>query len=136
VRRRVGKSTGANEVAKLVRAGEDAVSIEVFEELVASRPVLQSHVALQSEHAQDDGDWAVRTCSLATDVPFDVRLPCPPDMVGLVGRMNGLHTVRELYDEFGRTGTLADDATIDRFASFIHLLVAHGLVELHKSATS
>ena len=130
IRRRIGSSTGAKELSSLVHAAEESTSAEAYNRLVDSRPVLGSHVTLQSEHAHEDGEWAVRTCSLATDVPFDVRLPCPPDMVPLVGRMNGTRTVRELYDDLRRTGTLTDDATIDRFASFVHILAAHGLVEL------
>jgi hypothetical protein len=55
-------------------------------------------------------------------------------MVTVVGRMNGSRTVRELFAELSETGALRDDATIDRLASFIHMLAAHGFVELRGSA--
>jgi hypothetical protein len=57
-------------------------------------------------------------------------------MIALIGRMDGTQTVRELYDAVARAGTLADDATIERLASFIHMLVAHGFVDLHEKVTS
>jgi SAM-dependent methyltransferase len=135
IRRQAGSATGARELGQLVRAAEESASSAAYERLLASRPELASHVTLQSEHArEEDGEWAVRSCTLTSEVPFDVRLPCPPDMVTVVGRMNGSRTVRELFAELSETGALRDDATIDRLASFIHMLAAHGFVELRGSA--
>lgn len=136
VRRRTGSATGAVELATLVRAAEESASAEALGRLLDSRPVLQPHVTLTSDHAREDGDWAMRSCTLRTEVPFDVRLPCPPSMVSLVGRMNGSQSVRELFDDLARAGTLAEDATIERLASYVHLLAVHGLVELRGDASS
>ena len=83
---------------------------------------------------REEGGWAIRTCQLATEVPFDVRLPCPPEMVTLVGRMDGTRTVRELYDEAATQDALGEDASVERLASFVHLLTVHGLVELRDRA--
>jgi hypothetical protein len=107
-----------------------------LDRLLDSWPLLRSHVTLQSEHVIETGAWAVRKCALATGVPFDVRLPCPPDMIGLIGQLDGTRTVRQLYADLSARGALADDATIDRLASFIHILAAHGMVELAKGAGS
>ena len=135
VRRRAGTATGAAELAKLVRAAEESASAEGLERILNARPVLQPHVTLTSDHAREDGDWAMRSCTLRTEVPFDVRLPCPPSMLSLVGRMNGSQTVRDLFADVQRAGTLADDATIERLASYVHLLAVHGLVELRGAVT-
>jgi hypothetical protein len=133
VRRQAGSATGARELGQLVRAAEESASAAAYERLLASRPVLASHVTLRSEHVREDGEWAVRSCALVSEVPFDVRLPCPPDMVAVIGGMNGSRTVRELFGDLAGAGTLRDDATIDRLASFIHMLAAHGFVELRGS---
>ena len=130
VRRRAGSATGAAELSKLVRAAEESASAEALGRILDSRPTLQPHVSLTSDHAREEGEWAMRSCTLRTDVPFDVRLPCPPSMLPLVGRMDGSRTVRDLFDDVVRAGTLAEDATIERLASFVHLLDVHGLVEL------
>jgi methylase of polypeptide subunit release factors len=130
VRRRAGSATGATELSRLVRAAEESASSEALDRLLDSRPVLQPHVSLKSEHGREDGEWAMRSCALATEVPFDVGLPCPPAMLPLVGRMNGTRTVRELYEDASREGTLTDDAKIERLASYIHMLAAHGIVDL------
>jgi methylase of polypeptide subunit release factors len=129
VRRRVGSATGARELGHLVRARELSASAEAFERLIASRPLVPAHVSLHSDHAREAQGWTMRKCTLSTDVPFDVRLPCPPEMVAFVGRMDGTRTVRELFDDAGREGTLDETATIERLASYIHLLASHGLVE-------
>lgn len=136
VRRRIGSATGAAEVSRLLLAAEQSASPGALERLLESRPVLNGHVTLGTEHASEGGDWALRTAALKSDVPFDVRLPCPREMIALIGRMDGTQTVRELYDAVARAGTLADDATIERLASFIHVLVAHGFVDLHEKVTS
>ena len=72
----------------------------------------------------------MQSCLLSTEVPFDVRLPCPPAMISLIGQMDGTRTIRQLYADMATIGTLADDASIERLASYVHMLVAHGLVEL------
>ena len=136
VRRRIGSATGAEELRRLVRAAEESASAEALAATLDSRPFVPSHVSLQSEHARDDAGWAMRTCTLTTDVPFDVRLPCPPEMVALVGRMDGSRTVRELYAEASNSDALRENASIERLASYIHLLAAHGLVELQGRAAS
>jgi hypothetical protein len=135
VRRRAGSATGAREVGRLVRAAEESASAVAFERLLASRPLLAPHVTLHSEHGREGGEWALRSCLLESDVPFDVRLPCPPNMAPILSRMDATRTVRELYAELSEAGTLTDDATIDRLASFIHMLTAHGFVELHDRVT-
>jgi hypothetical protein len=38
--------------------------------------------------------------------------------------------VRELFAEWPKPEGMRDDALIDRLASYLHLLAAHGLVEL------
>ena len=136
VRRRVGTATGAQEVSRLVRAAEVSASAEALGRVLDARPVLQPHVTLATDHAREDGDWAMRSCILATEVPFDVRLPCPPSMLSLVGRMDGSRTVRALYDNVASTGALAEDATVERLAAYVHLLAVHGLVELHNNVTA
>jgi len=50
--------------------------------------------------------------------------------VALVGRMDGTRTVRDLYAEVASSDALRENASIERLASYIHLLAAHGLVEL------
>jgi len=130
VRRRIGSATGAAELRRLVSAAEESASAEVLEVTLESRPLVPAHVSLHSEHARDDAGWTMRTCTLATEVPFDVRLPCPPEMVALVGRMDGTRTVRDLYAEVASSDALRENASIERLASYIHLLAAHGLVEL------
>jgi hypothetical protein len=133
VRRRAGSATGAAELGRLVRAAEESASADALDRLLDSRPALRPHVTLKSDHVREGEEWAVRECLLETGVPFDVRLPCPPSMVSLIARLNGSRTVRELFDEVSAAGTLAGDATIDRLASYIHVLAAHGLVELRVS---
>jgi methylase of polypeptide subunit release factors len=130
VRRRIGKATGAAELSTLVRAAEVSASAESLGRVLEGRPVLQSHVTLTSDHTQEDGEWALRSCTLNTSVPFDVRLPCPPSMVAVIGRMDGSKTVRQLFDEVAVSGALAEDATVERLAAYVHLLTVHGLVEL------
>ena len=134
VRRRLGSATGAEELRRLVRAAEESASAEALERVLNARPLVPAHVSLQSEHVREEGGWAIRTCQLATEVPFDVRLPCPPEMVTLVGRMDGTRTVRELYDEAATQDALGEDASVERLASFVHLLTVHGLVELRDRA--
>jgi SAM-dependent methyltransferase len=134
IRRRVGSGTGAMELDRLVHAAEVSAAPDSLDRLLDSRPLLPSHVTLESEHVVEAGTWAVRKCTLATKVPFDVRLPCPPDMIGFIGQLDGSRTVRELYAGLSARGALADDATIDRLASFIHILAAHGMLELSKGA--
>jgi len=128
VRRRAGSATGASELWRLVGAAEESASAVAFERLLDSRPALAPHVTLQSEHAREDGEWAVRSCLLTTTVPFDVRLPCPSDMVAVVGRLDGSQTVREIYAGLSQSDALHEDAAIDRLASFIHILGAHGFL--------
>lgn len=134
VRRRVGSATGADELRRLVRAAEVSASTGSLERLLASRPLVPSYVSLRSQHERDEHGWALRGCQLSTDVPFDVRLPCPPEMAPLVGRMDGNRTVRAIYDELAASGALADDASIERFASYVHALATNGLVVLRDGA--
>lgn len=129
-RRRAGTATGAGELRRLVRAAEASTSAVAFERVLAARPVLARHVTLETEHRRDGEGWTMGRCALVTRVPFDVLIPCPPAMVPLVGRMDGTRAVRELYADLAAGGSLADDASIERLASFVHLLAAHGLVEL------
>jgi SAM-dependent methyltransferase len=129
VRRRVGTATGATELGRLLRAAEESASEGALDRVLDSRPMVQPHVSLESGHVRENGGWAMQRCLLSTEVPFDVRLPCPPAMVPLIGQMDGTRTVRQLYADMAATGTLADDASIDRLASFVHILVAHGLIE-------
>ena len=136
IRRQDGSATGAADLGRLVRAAEESASPTALDRLLDSYPVLQGHVTLKSEHVREDGDWAMRTCALATKVPFDVRLPCPPSMLPVIGRMNGSRTVRELYEELAGSGTLSDDASVERLASYIHILASHGLVVLDGKVTS
>jgi SAM-dependent methyltransferase len=136
VRRRVGSATGTAELTRLLRAGEESISPAALDRLLDSCPVLHPHVTLWSEHVHEEGDWAVRSCALETRVPFDVRLPCPPEMASLIGQMDGSETVRALYERLAVAGDLTDDAKIGRLASYIHMLAAHGMVELHRSATA
>jgi SAM-dependent methyltransferase len=131
VRRRAGSSTGATELSRLVRAAEESASVEALERLLERRPFIPAHVALHTDHAREDGGWAMRTARLSTSVPFDVHIPCPAGMVSVVGWMDGRRTVRELYAELGQADALAENATIETLASYIHMLAAHGLVELH-----
>lgn len=133
VRRRVGAATRAVELSKLVRAAEVSASSESLVRVLESRPLLHSHVTLSSEHAREGHEWAMHGCTLNTSVPFDVRLPCPPSMVSLIGRMDGSRTVRELFDDVARAGALSDDATVERLAAYVHLLEAHGCVDLSGS---
>ena len=130
VRRRLGSATGATELHRLVRAAEESASTEAYERVLDARPFLPAHVKLQSEHGRDESGWQMRTCMLSTDVPFDVRLPCPPEMVSLVGGMDGSRTVRELYAALSSGNALGADASLERLASFIHLLASHGVLEL------
>jgi len=130
VRRRAGTRTRASEVADLIHAAEVSATPGALERLLECRPVLPTHVALESKHVREDGAWAVQTAMLSTTVPFDVRLPCPPEMIAVIGQMDGTRTVRELYGDLSASGSLADTASIDRLASFIHILASHGLVEL------
>jgi hypothetical protein len=136
VRRRAGSATGATEIGRLVRAAEESASPAALERLLDSRPLVLPHVSLDSRHIREAGDWAMQSCMLSTEVPFDVRLPCPPAMVPLIGQMDGSRTIRQLYTDLATTGTLADDASIDRLASFVHILVAHGFVDLDRMATA
>jgi SAM-dependent methyltransferase len=136
VRRRVGSATGAEELRRLVYAAEESASAEALERTLDSSPFVPPHVQLDSEHTREGDGWAMRRCTLTTDVPFDVRLPCPPEMVALVGRMDGTRTVRELYAEVSSSDALDESATIERFASYIHLLASHGLVELRGRVTT
>jgi SAM-dependent methyltransferase len=135
-RRRMGSATGSAELTRLVRAGEESASSTALDRMLESCPSLQPHVVLWSEHSREEGEWAVKSCALATDVPFDVRLPCPPEMAALIGRMDGTETVRGLYERLSLAGNLTDDAKIERLASYIHMLAAHGMVELHRLATA
>jgi hypothetical protein len=128
VRRRVGSATGAVEIGRLVRAAEESASPDALARLLDRRPIMQSHVQLESKHVREAEGWAVRSCLAATDVPFDVRLPCPPAMITLLGQMDGTRTLRQVYSDAEALGTLADDATIDQLASYVHMLAAHGLV--------
>jgi methylase of polypeptide subunit release factors len=130
VRRRAGSATGAREIGRLVRAAEESASVEALNRLLDSRPIIAGHVSLQSTHIREDGGWAMRSCLVSTEVPFDVRLPCPPAMVPLLGAMDGTRTLRQVYADMSAAGALADDASIERLAGYVHLLVAHGLVEL------
>ena len=130
VRRRIGSATGPVELRRLVRAAEESASPDGLERLLAKRPFLPAHVALHTDHARDESGWVMRTAVLSTSVPFDVRLPCPAEMVAFIGGMDGRRTVRELYAELAITGALTADATIESLASYIHMLAAHGLVEL------
>jgi methylase of polypeptide subunit release factors len=134
VRRRVGTATGAAELQRLVRAAEESASTTALDRLLDSWPLVPAHVTLQSTHGRGDGGWEMHRCTLGSGVPFDVRLPCPPAMTALVGRMDGTRTVRELYAELSEASALAEDASIERLASYVHLLAAHGLVELRGAA--
>lgn len=136
VRRREGSATGADELRRLVRAAEESASTGSLERLLASRPLVPDHVSLRSQHQRDEHGWVLSACQLSTDVPFDVRLPCPPAMVPLLGRMDGSQTVRAIYEELSSNGALADDASIERFASYVHALAAHGLVVLRDAAVA
>jgi SAM-dependent methyltransferase len=128
IRRRVGKATGWEEVGRLVAAAEEAASTGGLERMLAARPMLQPGVALRSEHVVEDGGWAMRACSVATDVAFDVRLPCPREFVALISGMDGSRTVRELYETVAAAAPSTDDASLEGLASYIHLLAAHGIV--------
>jgi SAM-dependent methyltransferase len=130
VRRREGSATGAKELARLVGAAEESSSDFALDRILGSRPVMPAHVALESEHVVEDGGWAVRRCWLVSKVPFEVRLPCPSDMIAILGQMDGTRTVRELFAEWQKPEGMRDDALIDRLASYLHLSAAHGLVEL------
>lgn len=129
VRRRAGSRTGSVELGRLARAAEVSASAAALEAVLEARPVLAPHVTLSTEHRRDGDGWTMRACVLATDVPFDVRLPCPPSMAAVVGRMDGTRTVRRLYEELAASGSLSEEASIERLASFVHMLAAHGLVE-------
>ena len=130
VRRRAGSATGAKELQRLVRAAEESSADSALDRILDSRPFLPSHVSLESEHVREAEGWAVRSSGVTTKVPFDVRLPCPADMIGLLGQMDGTRTLRELYAEWSDPERPRDAALIDRLASYIHLLAVHGLVEL------
>jgi hypothetical protein len=90
--------------------------------------VLRPGVSLRSEHVVEDGGWAMRACTVATDVPLDVRLPCPRGLVPLIAGMDGSRTVRELYETAAAAAPASDDVSLDGLASYIHLLAAHGIV--------
>jgi len=92
--------------------------------------VLATHVALESTHIREGSGWAVRTAMVSSAVPFDARLPCPPEMITVLARMDGTRTVRELYADLSAADSLAEGASIDRLASYIHMLASHGFVEL------
>jgi hypothetical protein len=124
----VGKATGWEEVGRLVAAAEEAASTGGLERMLAARPMLQPGVALRSEHVVEDGGWAMRACSVATDVAFDVRLPCPRHLVPIISGMDGSRTVRELYETVAAAAPATDDASLEGLASYIHLLAAHGIV--------
>ena len=130
VRRRAGSRTGGTEVAALLHAAEISASPGALERLLDSRPVLPTHVALESTHIREGSGWAVRTAMVSSTVPFDVRLPCPPEMITVLARMDGTRTVRELYADLSAADSLAEGASIDRLASYIHMLASHGFVEL------
>lgn len=135
VRRLVGSATSADGMQRLVHAADESASSAAFERLLDSRPLVPAHVSLRTEHRREAEGWTMHGCTLATTVPFDVRLPCPPAMVEVIGRMDGTRTVRELYAELSRSRDLAEDASIERLASYVHMLSAHGLVELVTGAT-
>ena len=136
VRRQVGTATGALELQRLASAAEVSASVEAFEQLLESRPFIPAHVSLQTKHTRDSEGWVMTSSALETGVPFNVRLPCPPAMVPLVGRMDGTQTVRELYAKVSAAQALESDASIERLASYIHILAAHGLIELHSPVTT
>ena len=136
VRRRQGSATGAKELQRLVRAAEESATDDALDRILDSRPVVPAHVTLDSEHVRDADGWALRQSGVATRVPFDVRLPCPADMISVLGRMDGTRTVRELFAEHAGPEVPRDHALIDRLASYIHLLAVHGLVELDGEAAS
>jgi hypothetical protein len=69
-------------------------------------------VSLESEHVREAEGWAVRSSGVTTTVPFDVRLPCPTDMIGLLGEMDGTRTLRECT-RVVRSERLRDAALID-----------------------
>ncbi len=48
----------------------------------------------------------------------------------VLARMDGTRTVRELYADLSAADSLAEGASIDRLASYIHMLASHGFVEL------
>lgn len=131
VRRRAGSATGHVELSRLAEAAEAAAPADALDRLLDSRPLVAAHVVLQAAHVRDGAGWAVRDCRLEASVPLDVSVPCPPGLVPVVGRMDGTRSVRELYAELARDGAVNDAASIDHFASFLHLLAAHGLVDLH-----
>jgi methylase of polypeptide subunit release factors len=134
VRRRVGSSTTPAHLDRLVHAAEVTASPEALERLLSQRPAIPAHVALHTDHARDSGGWVMRTATLSTSVPLDVRVPCPSGMVSILGGMDGSRTVRELYADLADADSLTADATIETLASYVHMLAAHGLVELHDAA--
>lgn len=134
-RRRIGSSTGAAELTRLLNAAEVSASPEALARLLDSRPFVPAHVALHTDHARDTSAWTMRAATLSTSVPLDVRVPCPAGMATFVGEMDGSRSVRELYAELANADALASAATIETLAAYIHMLSAHGLVELRDAAS-
>jgi hypothetical protein len=85
-------------------------------------------VTLRTEHVVEEGGWALRACSVATKVSFDVRLPCPRGLVTLIGGLDGSRTVRELYETAAAATPMTEDASLEGLASYVHMLAAHGIV--------
>ena len=91
------------------------------------RPQLAPDVEVKEFHLRWGNDYAM----IAN--PRDLlHYQLDPGEIELLPLMDGTRTVRELYADLSAAGSLADDASVDRLASFIHMLASHGFVELRR----
>ena len=98
--------------------------------LLDAHPRLAAHTELRSRSRVQEGDWAMRDCTLTTTLPFATEADSPTWYARFLPWCTGAVTARDHLLRLKALGEVPADASEDDFASMLGQLVDCGFLEL------
>ena len=129
-RRTVGRSSGRNEIAWLLKWETAAVKPEFIETLAEVRPVAVPSLELHTVHRMKEGDLLPEQFSLHVEYPFSVDCRVQPWVGFLLPQCDGKSSVRQLLEFCKENKFVHPETPLEEFAKLLMVFVSGGFLEV------
>ena len=131
LRRALGSARSGAALDWLLAVERAGLAPDFEARLLESRPAAVPGVRLRTEQQLlGDRTWAIRTCTLASDVPCASTFDCSVDAATFLSQCDGTRTVREHVARLVAEGMLSADHAEASVMALVKCFVAGGYLEV------
>lgn len=128
-RRQLGKPEDPSAIARMIQFQSELAEEDALPGVLAMRPRMAAGTTRHTIDQLVEGAWRPSVRQLVREHPFLVRADYDPAVEAFLTRVDGVLTVRDLWEALQRDGAIPDSVEMAAFATIIRWLAASGIID-------